>query len=489
MSNSWCRFRRVRRGERCAENWKLNGIARPVVHINAMGELIPDPELERIIQEMNRVERAEDAEADEAAVWDGPDLREVRGDEPLDAILGEMVRRQASDLLLVPDSPPVVRIDGRLETLPLAEVDRRGDPRTLHTAPQPPRPAAARRAGIDRFLAAPRRARASGNPGACGSIFNARAAGLAAAIRALPRRIPSLEELNLPAVLGDLATNANGLVLVCGPTGSGKSTTLAAILDRLNLTDFRHIITIEDPVEYEHRNERSVFEQVEVGSDAPEFAMALRAALRRDPDVILVGEMRDLETISTVLTAAETGHLVLSTLHTADSAQAIHRIIDVFPAVAAGADPPPARPLAAGDRLANSSFRPPWVGGRVPAVELLLANYAVRNHIRRGNIDRLYNEIMAGRSHGMQTMEQALTDLVRNGAISPKRPSPDRAARTNSTECWADSPFSHRRAQGARHVIFSGFVSPRPTRRNKPRENETPRSNEIGAPVAFPLLS
>jgi twitching motility protein PilT len=381
-----------------------------------MGELIPDPELERIIQEMNRVERAEAAEADEAAVWDGPDLREVRGDEALDAILGEMVRRQASDLLLVPGSPPVVRIDGRLETLPLAEVTDgaiRG-----HFTPHLSRRAQrllADQGSTDFSL----HLVGSSERQSWRLRVNLQRQGgrLAAAIRALPRRIPSLEELNLPPVLGDLVTHANGLVLVCGPTGSGKSTTLAAILDQLNLTEFRHIITIEDPVEYEHCNKRSVFEQVEVGSDCPEFAMALRAALRRDPDVILVGEMRDLETISTALTAAETGHLVLSTLHTADSAQAIHRIIDVFP----GSQQDQIRhQLALSLRaIVSQQLISTAVGrGRVPAVELLLANYAVRNHIRRGNVERLYNEIMAGRNHGMQTMEQALSDLVRDGAIS-----------------------------------------------------------------------
>lgn len=381
-----------------------------------MGELIPDPELEKIIHEMNREASARSVEAEEPTAWDGPDLREVHGDEALDAILGEMVRRRASDLLLVPDSPPVVRIDGRLETLPLAEVTDeaiRGH-FTPHLSRRAQRSLAEQgSADFSLHLAG------SSERESWRLRVNLQRQGgrLAAAIRALPRRIPSIEELSLPSALSELATAANGLVLVCGPTGSGKSTTLAAILDRLNQTEFRHIITIEDPVEYEHRNTRSVFEQVEVGSDVPEFALALRAALRRDPDVILVGEMRDLETISTALTAAETGHLVLSTLHTADSAQAIHRIIDVFP----GAHQEQIRhQLALSLRaIVSQQLIPTSDGrGRVPAVELLLANYAVRNHVRRGNIERLYNEIMAGRGQGMQTMEQALTDLVRENVIS-----------------------------------------------------------------------
>jgi twitching motility protein PilT len=381
-----------------------------------MGELIPDPELERIIQEMNREASAEPGEPDEAVAWDGPDLRRVHGDEALDTILGEMVRRRASDLLLVPDSPPVVRVDGRLETLPLAEVNE--DAVRELFAPHLNRRARAALAELGSTDFSLHLA-GSGERESRRLRVNLQRQGgrLAAAIRALPRRIPSLGELGLPAALGDLAAASNGLVLVCGPTGAGKSTTLAAILDRLNQTEFRHIITIEDPVEYEHRNQRSVFEQVEVGSDAPEFAVALRAALRRDPDVILVGEMRDLETISTTLTAAETGHLVISTLHTSDSAQAIHRVIDVFP----GAQQEQIRhQLALSLRAVVCQQLIPTAtgGGRVPAVELMLATYAVRNHIRRGNVDRLYNELTAGRSRGMQTMEQALTDLVRSGAIT-----------------------------------------------------------------------
>ena len=381
-----------------------------------MGELIPDPELEQIIQEMNRQASTERDEASVEAAWNGPDLREVHGDEPLDAVLGEMVSRQASDLLLSPGSAPVVRVDGRLERLPLPEIGdetvRELFARHLNRRSQQ---LLADQGSADFSL----RLAGAGERDSWRLRVNLHRQGgrLAAAIRALPRRIPSFDELGLPASLADLASTANGLVLVCGPTGSGKSTTLAAILDRLNRTDFRHVITIEDPVEYQHSNDRSVFEQVEIGSDAPEFSLALRAALRRDPDVILVGEMRDLETISTALTAAETGHLVLSTLHTGDSAQAMHRIIDVFPALQ---QEQIRHQLALSLRAVVCQQLIPIAGGggRVPAVEILLATYAVRNHIRRGNTDRLYNELVAGRSRGMQTMEQALTELVRRGAIT-----------------------------------------------------------------------
>ena len=194
---------------------------------------------------------------------------------------------------------------------------------------------------------------------------------LAAALRALPRRVPTLDELNLPPMLAELVKPTRGLVLVCGPTGAGKSSTLAALVGDINRTRAAHIITIEDPIEYEHtQRASSVIEQVEVGRDAPSFAAALRAALRQDPDVILVGEMRDLETVATALTAAETGHLILSTLHTNDVAQAVHRIVDVFPA---GQQSQIRQQLAlALHAIVVQQLVPRADGaGRVPAVEVL----------------------------------------------------------------------------------------------------------------------
>jgi len=204
---------------------------------------------------------------------------------------------------------------------------------------------------------------------------------------------------------------------VCGPTGSGKSTTLAALVGEINRNDARHVITIEDPIEYEHRNAKSIIEQIEVGRDAPSFAAALRASLRQDPDVILVGEMRDLETVATALTAAETGHLILSTLHTSDVASAIHRIVDVFPS---------AQQTQIKQQLALSlnaivvqQLIPRSDGSAsVVAVEVLHATYAVRNQIRNDKLQNLAQEITLGKRQGMMTIEESLVRLVQDGLIT-----------------------------------------------------------------------
>ena len=240
---------------------------------------------------------------------------------------------------------------------------------------------------------------------------------LAAAIRALPSEIPTINELNLPLTLADLVKPTRGIVLLCGPTGSGKTTTLAALIGEINRSEARHIITIEDPIEYEHRNQQSVIEQIEIGRDAPSFAAALRAALRQDPDVILVGEMRDLETVSIALTAAETGHLILSTLHTSDVATAIHRIVDVFP---------PLQQTQIKQQLALSlnaivcqHLIPRSNGdGRSVAVEVLLATNPVRNHIRNDKLTNLVSEITLGKRLGMISLEDSLVRLVRQGLIT-----------------------------------------------------------------------
>jgi twitching motility protein PilT len=240
---------------------------------------------------------------------------------------------------------------------------------------------------------------------------------LAASIRLLPSKIPSLDSLHLPASLARLADRKQGFVLVTGPTGCGKSTTLAALIDLVNTRHARHVVTIEDPIEYQHSNRTSVIEQIEVGRDTPDFGGTLRSIMRQSPDVILVGEMRDAETISTALTAAETGHLVLSTLHTNDAIQAVGRILDSFPA----ANQPQIRQqlsLALGAVIAQQLV--PGVDGlsRWPATEIMIATDAVRALVRKGDDHQLRSQISVGKAEGMMTMEQSLAELVRQGRIA-----------------------------------------------------------------------
>jgi twitching motility protein PilT len=240
---------------------------------------------------------------------------------------------------------------------------------------------------------------------------------LAAAIRLLPSKIPSLESLHLPGTLGKLADRRQGLVLVTGPTGCGKSSTLAALVDIVNTRRAAHVVTIEDPIEYQHGNRSSIVEQIEVGRDTPDFAVTLRSIMRQTPYVILVGEMRDAETIATVLTAAETGHLVLSTLHTNDAIQAMGRILDSFPT----ANQPQIRQqlsLALAAVIAQQLV--PGIDGvsRWPAAEIMIATDAVRALIRKGDDHQLRSQISVGRDLGMMTMEQSLAELVRSGRIT-----------------------------------------------------------------------
>ena len=232
----------------------------------------------------------------------------------------------------------------------------------------------------------------------------------------LPSQVPTLESLHLPATLAQLAERRQGLVLVTGPTGCGKSSTLAALVNLINSARNDHVVTIEDPIEFVHSNRTSVIEQIEVGHDAPDFATSVRSILRQNPDVILVGEMRDPETIATVLTAAETGHLVFSTLHTNDTSQAISRILDSFPA---GNQPQIRQQLSLALLAVIAQQLVTGVdGGRYPVLEVLQATPAVRNLIRRGEDHQLYSSISTSRSNGMITMEQSLADAVRKRRIS-----------------------------------------------------------------------
>lgn len=231
------------------------------------------------------------------------------------------------------------------------------------------------------------------------------------AARLVPNRVPSLDELGLPEVVRTFAERPHGLVLVTGPTGSGKSTTLAAIIDYINRTQRKHVITLEDPIEYLHRHQRSIIDQREIGLDSRSFANALRAALRQDPDVILVGEMRDLETVSTALSAAETGHLVLATLHTTDAVQTIDRIIDVFPPSQQGQVRLQLSMVLQGV-IAQRLYRTLDGNGRVAAVEVLVNTPAIANLIRTEKTHQIRSAMQTGRMHGMQTMEGHLRELV-----------------------------------------------------------------------------
>jgi len=236
-------------------------------------------------------------------------------------------------------------------------------------------------------------------------------------LRVIPDRMRSMTELSLPPVIERIGDEQRGLILVTGTTGSGKSTTLAAMIDHINSTRGGHIVTIEDPIEFLHRDKRSFVTQREVDVDTRSFSEALRGALRQDPDVILLGEMRDLETIATALTAAETGHLVFATLHTQDAPSTVDRLIDVFPA--AQQEQVRVQIASTLQGIVTQTLIPTMDGlGRVAALEILLPDDAVRNLIRQAKVEQIYSVMQTNTSRGMQTLEQALLDLVRRGKIS-----------------------------------------------------------------------
>ena len=330
----------------------------------------------------------------------------------IDDLLERMVALNASDLHITVGAHPVVRLRGRLEPLqdiePLTgEVTQQLLYRILSTEQQ-------KHLEINRQIDF-----AHSMPGLARFRVNVywQRGSLGGAFRLIPTEIKTLEELGIPSSLHVLTERPRGLVLVTGPTGSGKSTTLAALIDEINRKRAEHILTIEDPIEFVHRHKRCVVNQREIGVDATSFAEALRAALRQDPDVILLGEMRDLETISTALTAAETGHLVFATLHTRGAAATIDRIIDVFPGEQQAQIR--AQLAAALEGVVTQTLLPTADGcGRVAAMEILLPDYAVRNLIRQRKLEQVYSVIQTGTARGMQTMEQSLAELVQRGTVS-----------------------------------------------------------------------
>jgi len=332
-------------------------------------------------------------------------------DVHIDDLLRVVVEKNASDLHLCVGVPPVLRIDGRLYRTPFMPAEPAQTQRLIYeilTDDQIQR--FENELELDFSYSLQNIARFRVN------VFKDRG-NVAAAFRLIPRRIPSIRELGLPVILEELILKPRGLILVTGPTGSGKSTTLAAMIDHLNNTDSRHVITIEDPIEYMHTHKKCIINQREIGQDTLSFAKALRSALREDPDVILVGEMRDLETIATAITAAETGHLVLATLHTNNAAETIDRIIDVFPAEQQAQ----IRVQLSNNLVAvlSQQLLPRASGrGRVAAMEIMIATPAIRNLIREGKTHQIPSIIQTSGEVGMQTMDQALRDLYLQGIIT-----------------------------------------------------------------------
>src|SRR5881409_955082 len=324
----------------------------------------------------------------------------------IDELLEHMVARDASDLHVTVGTPPVIRVRGEVERVedyaPLTPEETQELLYRILSSEQQKNLEIKRQLDFSHSIPGLARFRVN-------VYFQRESIG--AAFRLIPAEIKTLEELGIPATLHQLAEKPRGLVLVTGPTGSGKSTTLAAIIDEINRNRSEHILTIEDPIEFLHRHKRCIVNQREIGPDATSFADALRAALRQDPDVILVGEMRDLATISTALTAAETGHLVFGTLHTQSAPSTIDRIIDVFPPE----QQEQVRIMIAGSLQAvvTQALLPTSDGrGRVAALEILLPDDAVRNLIRQAKIEQVYSVMQTNTARGMQTMEQALADLT-----------------------------------------------------------------------------
>jgi twitching motility protein PilT len=325
-------------------------------------------------------------------------------------LLAFSVKNKASDLHLSAGLPPMIRVDGDVRKINLPELDHKAVHGLVYDIMSDKQ-----RRDYEEFLEVdfsfeiPSLARFRVN------AFNQNR-GAGAVFRTIPSQVLSLEDLACPPVFKELLDQPQGLILVTGPTGSGKSTTLAAMVDHINRKEYAHILTIEDPIEFVHTPNRCLINQREVHRDTHGFAEALRSALREDPDFVLVGEMRDLETIRLAMTAAETGHLVFATLHTSSAAKTIDRVIDVFPA---GEKPMIRSMLSESLRAVIAQALLKKVGGgRVAAHEIMVGIPAIRNLIREDKVAQMYSAIQTGQQYGMQTLDQCLQDLVRRGLVT-----------------------------------------------------------------------
>ncbi len=328
----------------------------------------------------------------------------------LDDLLRFCVKQGASDMHLSAGMPPMIRVDGEVRKINLPEMDHKQVHALIYDIMNDKqRTDYERDFESDFSFEIPGLARFRVN------AFNQNR-GAGAVFRTIPTKILSLEDLGCPEVFRDIVDVPRGLVLVTGPTGSGKSTTLAAMIDYKNSSEHEHILTIEDPIEFVHQSKKSLINQREVHRDTKSFSAALRSALREDPDIVLVGEMRDLETIRLALTAAETGHLVFGTLHTSSAPKTIDRIIDVFPA---GEKPLVRSMLSESLRsvIAQTLLKKQG-GGRVAAWEIMVGTPAIKNLIREDKVAQMYSSIQTGGAHGMQTLDQHLQNLVQRGVIS-----------------------------------------------------------------------
>ncbi|MEY4754400.1 MAG: hypothetical protein RJA44_2075 [Pseudomonadota bacterium] len=327
-------------------------------------------------------------------------------------LLNFTVRNKASDLHLSAGLPPMIRVHGDMRRTNVDPLDHKAVHTMIYDVMSD-----AQRKVFEETLECDFSFEISGLSRFRVNAFN-QSRGAGAVFRTIPSRIQTLEELRAPKIFADLALKPRGLVLVTGPTGSGKSTTLAAMVNHLNENSYGHILTVEDPIEFVHESKKCLINQREVGTQTKSFENALRSALREDPDAVLVGEMRDLETIRLALTAAETGHLVFGTLHTSSAAKTIDRIVDVFPA----AEKDMVRTMLSESLVAVISQQLCKLRddtGRAAAHEIMLGSSAIRNLIRENKVAQMYSMIQTGQAQGMQTLDQSLADLVRRNIITP----------------------------------------------------------------------